>query len=25
VLIEQGTYLPHERTPELRLVPAEAS
>ena len=24
VLIEQGTYLPHERTPELRLVPAEA-
>ncbi len=24
VLIEQGIYLPHERTPELRLVPAEA-
>ena len=24
VLIEQGTYLPHERTPELRLLPAEA-
>ncbi len=24
VLIEQGIYLPHERTPQLRLVPAEA-
>jgi len=24
VLIEQGTYLPHERTPELRLLPAGA-
>ena len=24
VLIEQGTYLPHDRTHELRLVPAEA-
>ena len=24
VLIDQGIYLPHERTPELRLVPAEA-